>query len=799
MMRNLLILLGLLLVPLSASAQTPVGKPFFEAINNRPQFPGFGVKCDWDGVALTGTDDTAAMNAALASFPGGTQVEIAPDKRCLIDSANLVIPDNTVLVGMSMPGQLNGASTAILESGSGLVVNPLYNVLPGAGAALRNMAIRRKGLIVNPTVAQVNSQVAQWAAENSVAVNLLPNKAGIVLEDVLIEGFNTCIKSVVGRFSLSRVAGDCAMSGLDVSNTGDIWSADAVRFEPYYRTGAAGAGDAARPGIGFNFHDGGSAGMITNSFVFMYAYGAVINTSTAIWFTNSGFEWHDDLATATGIKETSCVRIVGGSGNIWLNNTSCSAYDRSFTNESNGGGIWWTNTTAQGNAGVTPTQYYLGAQPAASPPTMTWSGTLAPGEQIIATATDPTNVAAAPLAVSYTIQVGDTALKAAQNLATKLNSTWQLSKNYIRAAAAGGTGVLTIQYPVAYTTGSWTCSGTGGTTCAMGTGTASVGSTTMLSGVNSVNGLINVGMDGGPTNGVANAIIDTPWPDNIQPVGSWLQIGAGSVAKTKVYNWQPTGVAAGNLTACGSGPAGSLQASGSTDLEGIISEGLGATGCTLTFTTPFWAEPFCDVELVGGTGAITDFTVSKTQLIVNNISRSTVKYRCSMNGPRMSGTYTKPNPFVQLTTLAGGTCCGGATTETIIGTVKIPGGGMGSKGSTSLECLFTHPNSANLKTFRFRLTNNVAGATSANQIGTDATATTTVGTQTKLTLRNTASGAQVSFGGAPSAPYGSSATAVTTSASNTANDQYISVNGITASGAETITLNHCQATIANVP
>jgi len=634
--RSLILVLTWLFVVGVATAQTPGGRPNFESINGRPQFPGNSVKCDWDGTA--GTDDTAAMNAALANFTSGTTAQIAPGKHCLIDSADLIIPANVRLEGVSGPGSLNGATAAILMSGSGLAVNPLYTVRLNAGSELRSLAIRRKDLIRNPTVAQVNSQVQTWLAENSVGVLMAnTNAPGIVIDNVFVVGFNSCFKTFVGRVTLNNVNGDCALSGFEAQGIGDIISVSGARFEPYYRSGSASAGDASRPGAAFNLHDNGNGIQIINSFSFQYGYGLVSNNSLSVWVTNTTFEGHSSTY-ANGMVDTAGVRILGGAGQMVFTGVTSNGYDKGFTNESTGGGIWFTNTMSTNGDSPQQVNYYLGAAPAASPPTVTWSGSITPGQVAKVTFTDATNIPGSPLAISYTLQTGDTPTKVSQALAMRINLAWQLSKNYIRAASPAA--VITIQYPTAYTTGSpITCTAPSGMTCVVGTGTASLGSQTMLNGVYmSTLGHIEVGTDS--TNSVANAFIQGPWPINAQPTGGWLQVGAASAKFTKVYDYSPLGVSATNLSACGTSPV--IQATNSNDRAGVIRAGAGATGCALTFTQPYPGVPMCNVAAVGDTGAITTLAATATTLTVGLTDRTTFRYECDANGPNLTGTYTMP-------------------------------------------------------------------------------------------------------------------------------------------------------------
>jgi hypothetical protein len=139
-------------------------------------------------------------------------------------------------------------------------------------------------------------------------------------------------------------------------------------------------------------------------------------------------------------------------------------------------------------------------------------------------------------------------------------------------------------------------------------------------------------------------------------------------------------------------------------------------------------------------------------------------------------------------------CCGGATTETNIASIRVPGGSMGPVGAIDLKCLWSYPNSANNKTLLVRFTN-APGSIGGGVISGSLVVTTTVASQTEIIIRNIAVNSQVSWIAAPTTPFGSAGTAPATLALDTSADTYLNINAITASGAETITLNHCIALV----
>lgn len=153
-----------------------------------------------------------------------------------------------------------------------------------------------------------------------------------------------------------------------------------------------------------------------------------------------------------------------------------------------------------------------------------------------------------------------------------------------------------------------------------------------------------------------------------------------------------------------------------------------------------------------------------------------------------------PTPILILS--GTGSCCSGATTETNVVSLKVPANTIGAIGAIDIKCQWTYPNSANNKTLvvRFSTAAGITGTAYASTV-----ATTTVTTSYEVIIRNTATNAQVSYGGAPTAPYGITTTPPLSSAIDTTVDAFLNIDATTASGAETITLNGCLAMVMRSP
>ncbi|MDP3853143.1 hypothetical protein [Phenylobacterium sp.] len=80
------------------------------------------------------------------------------------------------------------------------------------------------------------------------------------------------------------------------------------------------------------------------------------------------------------------------------------------------------------------------------------------------------------------------------------------------------------------------------------------------------------------------------------------------------------------LSNCGTSPA---ITTGSTDTAGEVTEGSGASACTITFATAYAAAPFCTVTSQGG--LVFSYAVSTTAIIVTNVgalSSTKLNYHC---------------------------------------------------------------------------------------------------------------------------------------------------------------------------
>ncbi|MFM0326070.1 hypothetical protein [Caballeronia glebae] len=130
----------------------------------------------------------------------------------------------------------------------------------------------------------------------------------------------------------------------------------------------------------------------------------------------------------------------------------------------------------------------------------------------------------------------------------------------------------------------------------------------------------------------------------------------------------------------------------------------------------------------------------------------------------------------------------GTTTETVLATIAIPAGAIGTYGSMRVTTLWSYSNSANLKTLKVLF----GGAVLMSQ-----TPTTTSGTHDMRLMRNRGvANSQVS-GASGATTFGTTAGGVTATAVDTSAAQNLEIRGTLANAGETITLESYAVEILN--
>jgi hypothetical protein len=581
--------LAQLAVLAAAASAGPSSTPPLFSTNTQPVwFPGNGAACN--GTA----DDTLAINAALATLRGGGIAYISANTFCLIGKTNLVIPRNVRVQGVAGPNATNPSYI----NGSGLILNPFYTIKLDSGSTLENIIVKRSGLIANPSSTQVLAAVNKWGSESSIGVTIPANINGVTIDRVFVIGFNTCIKSSAGAFSISHLWGDC-YNGLEVTSAGDNHYIDDVRFEPVYGLNVTSSDGAwARPGIAFNLHDGNTGGVLTRVFSFMYASGVLMNNIGVTQIANSGWEWQSSMGN--GIKGTVAVRWINHNAQTSVANSYANGFDTPFSDEGTGEVIVSTPSVAS----ATVTGFNL-AGSTATPIVVTIAGTIAAGNTASVTVTSPA-VINSPLKLAYTAVAGDTPSAVATGLANLVNRSQQLIA--ARFFASTSPGVVTVLWPYG-TNATISATTSGGITSRISSGSEQPGSYGAIYGP-------DIEFSNVPAftfaKNVNHWVLDAPY---VAVYKGWLSTSDGSIAShLSLHGISYAHSQQANLSSCGLKP--SVDGTG-TDEASIITEGSAATGCTYTFSVSFFKTPYCIVSSPTG-NPITSYSATSAALTIVN-------------------------------------------------------------------------------------------------------------------------------------------------------------------------------------
>lgn len=188
------------------------------------------------GAAGTGlVDDAAALQSALnyVGGLGGGIVSLAPGKKYLIDSADLVIPEGVCLMGAGYPGGKRDNSD--YTQMPGLILNPARTIKLRKHSEIARVCIRRKGMTAPQTWREAVQEVANFAGTAIVIGDL---GGGYITEDAAVRdafiiGFNLAINANnCGRTVFQNIYGD-NINGLRLDNVKDTARVDSVHFWPF--------------------------------------------------------------------------------------------------------------------------------------------------------------------------------------------------------------------------------------------------------------------------------------------------------------------------------------------------------------------------------------------------------------------------------------------------------------------------------------------------------------------------------------------------------------------------------------
>lgn len=532
---------------------------------------GGGAVCD--GV----TDDAAAINNYLNTFAGtGGLVFIPAGKQCYIGSADLTVPQNVILAGQG--GSLNAQQAISLTGGPGLILNPAHTIQM-QHSQLRDLFIQKQGLIANPTAGQVISQVATWATDGSIGVNISSaNARGTRLSNIFIVGFNTAVLAQ-GSIYADNVLWDC-YNGLELSHAGDNTYITNMRGEPYYALNTSStSGSWARGGVGYYIHDGNTGTYLTNPFTFMWDSGLIMANTGYANITGSDFECQPSLG---GICTTG-IRWIFSNSETSVHASATAGFTNAYSIEGVGEVIL---DHPSGGSATGPT-VYMGGQ-TNTPATVTINGSPVAGNTVRLTITSSA-IVGSPIVLPYTVIAGDTITTIAQAQETLVNRNPALIA--ARFYANNIANVLSVYWPksVTATVGQAV---TGAVTASGGFGAANPGSYGLLSGLDAAQGSTPYIVAGDSVGLTGTWTISAPYFVNtfVLPT-NWLSTpGAGEARQLTLagipWSVNPT------ITNCGVNTHGFANG---TDISGTIAIGNTTSGtvtsCTVTFLTPFSAAP----------------------------------------------------------------------------------------------------------------------------------------------------------------------------------------------------------------
>ncbi|WP_200845332.1 glycosyl hydrolase family 28-related protein [Roseomonas sp. 18066] len=187
------------------------------------------------------TDDTAAINAAIsAAFAlGGGTVMLGP-RRYLVNSAELLVRENVILMGQPHQGgfRMNSDYATLRYA---LLLNPSYTIRVQRNGGIHGVAILRAGMTRATTLRQGLDEAAAFAGTaitvgNGAAGGSAGNGADSSLTRLLILGFNWGIYSDGNaRVRVNDILGDCT-NGLYLGRSFDVSRISEVNWHPLLTT-----------------------------------------------------------------------------------------------------------------------------------------------------------------------------------------------------------------------------------------------------------------------------------------------------------------------------------------------------------------------------------------------------------------------------------------------------------------------------------------------------------------------------------------------------------------------------------
>jgi hypothetical protein len=223
-----------------------------------------------DGV----TDDTAAINAALAAAAPGQEVWLSPTGQHVVASGNINIPAGVILRGRwngpgnTLASKVSGQPTSLAALNSALILAGAYTVNVGSAGGIKGVPIYRQGLVTPATSAAMFAGVAITIAGDDCYVGYC-----------LVMGFAQLLTSnTYTRGKFEWIYGD-NQAGVSIVNAYDTPYIHHCHFWPYVTYSAAATLTYHhRTGTAFQV-DGTALPSLSHCFCFCYFAGYQLSGS----------------------------------------------------------------------------------------------------------------------------------------------------------------------------------------------------------------------------------------------------------------------------------------------------------------------------------------------------------------------------------------------------------------------------------------------------------------------------------------------------------------------------------------
>jgi hypothetical protein len=275
----------------------------------------FGAVGDYNPSTGIGTDDTAAIQAAIDSLgTKGGMVFIPSNMRCYIGS-NINLNVNCSLVGTSdnLPGTLQN----ICERGSAFIISSSASILIKAASRVEGLTIYRQG--ITSSASYTEAYIISTFLGDAIQIQA----SDCAVRNCTIVGFYNAIVNyapyVASRLNVSNVFIDCRC-GVTSQSSGDVTRIENVHCWPV----CANVSDAwlnIRAGfVAFNFNTFQDWTKFTNCFCFGYTIGFNLSDVSTAELIGCQVDYPPATPSGNGGPTPSRVQTPNGSVGFYVSN-----------------------------------------------------------------------------------------------------------------------------------------------------------------------------------------------------------------------------------------------------------------------------------------------------------------------------------------------------------------------------------------------------------------------------------------------------------------------------------------------